>query len=38
MERLVPKRIERPIEFGLPAIAEAKDAVAALSQKNALDR
>jgi hypothetical protein len=32
LERLIPRRVERPIEFELPTISEPKDAVAALSQ------
>ena len=32
IDRLVPKRTERPIEFKIPRISEPKDAVAALSR------
>ncbi len=32
LERLIPRRVERSIEFELPTISEPKDAVAALSQ------
>jgi hypothetical protein len=32
LERLIPRRVERAIEFQMPPIAEPKDAVAALSQ------
>jgi hypothetical protein len=32
LERLIPRSIERPIEFELPPISEPKDAVAALSR------
>ena len=32
LERLVPRRVERTIEFEMPSISEPKDAVAALSR------
>jgi hypothetical protein len=32
LERLIPRRVERAIEFELPSISEPKDAVAALSR------
>jgi hypothetical protein len=32
LERLIPRRVERTIEFELPPISEPKDAVAALSR------
>jgi hypothetical protein len=32
IERLIPRRLERPIEFEMPLISEAKDAVIALSR------
>ena len=32
LERLIPRRVERPIEFALPPISEPKDAIAALSR------
>ena len=32
LERLIPRRVERPIEFELPPISEPKDAIVALSR------
>ena len=32
LERLIPRRVERAIEFELPPISEPKDAVVALSR------
>ena len=32
LERLIPRRVERPIEFALPPVTEAKDAGVALSR------
>ena len=32
LERLIPRRVERPIEFALPPVTDAKDGVVALSR------